>query len=165
MIAPEAALDAVPAQHLEDHVLGADPVGQAAGEAHAPDLRHAQVQRLAGHGERHLDAAGAEGQHAERARGRRVAVRADQRLARLAEALHVDRMADAVAGAAVPDAEAPAGAAQEQMLVRVHVIVLDEVVVDVLRRQLDLDPLDAHGLEFEHDQRAQHVLQQGLIDP
>ncbi len=25
--APEAALDAVAAQHLEDHVLGADPLG------------------------------------------------------------------------------------------------------------------------------------------
>ena len=53
--AAEAALDAVPAEHLEDHVLGADPVGQAAAEAHAPDLRHADVQRLAGHRERHLE--------------------------------------------------------------------------------------------------------------
>src|SRR5215207_10056090 len=39
--APEAALDAVPAQHLQDHVLGAHPIRQAASEAHAPDLRHA----------------------------------------------------------------------------------------------------------------------------
>ena len=138
--------------------------GRRAGEAHAPDLRHAQVQRLARHGERDLDAAGAEGQHAERARRRRMAVRADERQARLAEALHMDRVADAVARTAVPHAEAPTGAAQEQVLVRIHVIVLDEVVIDVLRREPDLDPLDAHRLQFEHHQRAQHILQQRLID-
>ena len=50
------------------------------------------------------------------------------------------------------------------MLVRIHVIVLDEVVIDVLRRQADLDPLDAHRLQFEHHERAQHILQKGLID-
>ena len=61
-------------------------------------------------------------------------------------------------------AEAPAGAAQEQMLVRVQVIVLNQAVVDVLHRRLDPDPVDAHRLELEHDERAQHVLQERLVD-
>ena len=87
-----------------------------------------------------------------------------ERLARLAEALHVDRMADAVARTAVPQPEAPAGAAQEQMVVGILVVGLQEVVVDVLRRQLGLDPLDPHRLQFQHHQRAQHILQKGLID-
>ena len=37
----------------------------------------------------------------------------DERQARLAEALHMDRMANAVARPAVPHAEAPTGAAQK----------------------------------------------------
>ena len=67
---PEAALNPMPAQHLEDDVFGADPVGQAAGEVHAPNLRHPEMERLAGHDECHLHAAGAEGQHAQQARSR-----------------------------------------------------------------------------------------------
>ena len=63
-------------------------------------------------------------------------------------------MADPVAGAAVPEAEAAAGAAQEEVLVRVQVSVLDEAMVDILDRRFDLDPLQAHGLELEHDQRT-----------
>jgi hypothetical protein len=155
----------VAAQHLEDDVPGAHPLRQLANELHTPDLRHLEVERLAHDRERHLDPARAEREHAERARGGRVAVGADQRLARLAEALHVDRVADAVAGAAVPDAEALAGAPQELVIVGVLVILLDQVVVDILRRELGSGALQADGLELEHDQRPGRVLGEGLIDP
>ena len=47
---------------------------------------------------RHIQAARADGQHADAAAGRGVAVRADQGLARHAEALQMHLMADAVAG-------------------------------------------------------------------
>ena len=93
-----------------------------------------------------------------------MAVRANQRQTGLAETLHMDGMADAVAGPAVPDAEASACAAQEQVLVGVQMVVLDEVVVDILRRKSNLDPVDAHRLEFEHHQRAENILTEGLID-
>ncbi len=94
-----------------------------------------------------------------------MAVGADQRLAGLAEALHVDRMADAVARPRVPDPESAAGRAQEHVLIRVELVVLDKVVVDVLRRETDLDALDAHRLQLKHDEAAEHVLQEGLVDP
>jgi hypothetical protein len=93
-----------------------------------------------------------------------VAVGANEHQSWLAEPLHVNGVADAVTGAAVPDAEAPAGATQEQVLVGVQVVVLNEVVVDILRGEPNLHLLDAHGLKFEHHQRAEHVLQKGLID-
>ena len=93
----EPASHTVPAQHLEDHVLGAHPLGQRAFEPNAEDLRHAQMERLAGHRERHLEPARPDREHAERARCARVAVGTQQRLARLTEPLHVQRMADAVA--------------------------------------------------------------------
>ena len=131
---------------------------------HAPDFRHPQIKGLAHHRQRHFDAAGAEGQHSKPARRRGVAIGPDERQARLAEALHVDGVADAVTRAAIPDAEPPAGATQEQVLVGVQVVVLNEVVVDILRGEPNLHLLDAHGLQFEHHQRAEYVLQKSLID-
>ena len=50
-----------------------------------------------------------------------------------AEALHVHRVADAVAGLGVPEAEALAGRAQEQVVVGVAEVGLQQVVVDVLQ--------------------------------
>ena len=95
---------------------------------------------------------------------RRVAVRAQQGLARLAEVLHVHGVRDAVAGAREVHAEALAGALQEQVIVRVLEVFLDQVVVDVLRGQLGLDPIQAHRLQLQHHQRAGGVLGQGLVD-
>ena len=95
---------------------------------------------------------------------RKDAIGAHEGEARLAEALHVHLVADAVSRAAVPNAETAARAAQEQVLVGVQVVVLNEVVVDILRGEPNLHLLDAHGLKFEHHQRAEHVLQKGLID-
>lgn len=43
-------------------------------------------------------------------------------------------------------------------------IVLDKIMVDILRREPDLDALDAHRLELEHHQRAEHILEQRLVD-
>ena len=127
-------------------------------------LRHLHVERLAGHGQGHLQPAGADGQHAQRAGRRRVAVRAQQGLARLAEALHVHGVADAVARAAEPDAEPLAGALQEEVVVGILDIRLDQVVVDVLGRDLGLHAVQAHRFQLQHHQRAGGVLGQGLVD-
>lgn len=81
-----------------------------------------------------------------------------------AEPRHMDGMADAIARAAVPHAEAAAGRAQEQVLVRIHVIGFDQVMVDVLHRQLYPHAIEAHRLEFEHGKGAEHVLKQDLVD-
>ena len=50
------------------------------------------------------------------------------------------------------------------MLVGTHVVRLDQIMINVLRRQADADPIEAHGLELQHGERAEHVLQQHLID-
>jgi hypothetical protein len=75
----------------------------------------------------------------------------------------MDGMANAITRPAVPNAEPPARASQKQMLVGVQMIVLDKVVIDVLRSEPNLNTLDTHGLQFEHHERAEHVLQQRLI--
>ena len=90
----------------QDHVLGADPVGAGGRSGGCP---------------RSAACAGVKGRPAiaiatssppapmpampSEPAAQVWRVRAEQRLSRHAEALHVDRMADAVAGAAVPDAE------------------------------------------------------------
>ena len=107
--------------------------GSVAGQPHAPDLRHREVQRLAGHRHRDLQAAHADGEHAQRAGRAGVRVRAGQRRARPPEPLHVHRVRDPVARPGVPEPEPLAGRAQEQVVGHVALVGLQQVVVDVLR--------------------------------
>ena len=162
--AAHAAADAVAAQHLQHHVLRGDPVRQRAGQLHAPDLRHRDVQRLAGHRHRDLEPAHADRQHAQRAGGAGVGVRADQQCAGTAEVGLVDRMGDAVAGLGEPQPEALGRGLQEQVVVGVLLVGLQQVVVDVLHRQLGADPVQAHRLQLEHHHGAGGVLGEGLVD-
>ncbi len=57
------SLDAMPSQHLEDDVLCAHPIRECSAKPHAPDLGHAQMQWLSGHGERDFQATGTESEH------------------------------------------------------------------------------------------------------
>ena len=88
----------------------------------------------------------------------------EKRLARNAEALHVHLVRDAVARQAEMDAVAGAGGLKVLVVVGVLVVGLQEVVVHVLGRQLDLHPVDPQGLELEHGHGAGGILEQGVID-
>jgi hypothetical protein len=57
-----------------------------------------------------------------------------------------------------------AGGAQVAVVVGVLEVGLQQVVVDVLGRQVSLDPVDAECFEFEHRHGAGGVLQQGVVD-
>ncbi len=67
-------------------------------------------------------------------------------------------------GAREMDAVAGAGGLQVLVVVGVLVVGLQQVVVDVLRRQLDLHPVESEGLELEHGHGAGGILQQGMVD-
>ena len=161
----EAAVDVVASQHLEDHILGAHPFGELADEPDAPDLRHREMERLSGDRERDLQPTRPDREHAQRPGGAGVAVGSDHGLARGAEALHVHRVTDAVAGLAEPEPEPAARALEEHMVVGVAEVGLEDVVVDVLGRQLRVRPVEAHRLQLEHDHRAGGVLRERLVDP
>ena len=163
--AANAAVHIVAAQHLQNHVLGADPVRQAAAEPHSHDLRHLQVERPAGHCQRDFETAGADRQHAHGAGCAAVAVRTQQRTAGSTEAFHVYGMTHTRTRAAEPHAETPAGAAQKQMIIRILEVGLQQVVIDVLRRNLGAHAAHLHRLEFLHHQCAGGILRQGLVDP
>jgi hypothetical protein len=74
-------------------------------------------------------------------------------------------MAHAVPRLAEPEPEATARALQEHVVVGVAEVGLEDVVIDVLRRQLRVGVIEVHRLELEHDDRAGGVLGEGLVDP
>ena len=158
------AFDVVAAQHLQDHVLGRAPFRQFAFQPHAPHLGHADVQRSPGDGERHLESADPDREHAQRTRGRRVRIRADHGLAGNAEALHVGRMRDPVARLGEPQSEALRGGAQIFVIFGVLLVGLQQVVVDVLHADLGARVIESERLELLHHQRAGRVLGQRLVD-
>ena len=69
MILPTPPFDGQAAQHLQNHVLGRDPGLQLTGQTDADDLGHGDIIGAAAHGHRHVQAARAEGQHADAAAG------------------------------------------------------------------------------------------------
>ena len=73
-------------------------------------------------------------------------------------------MRDAIAGLGEPEPEALAGRAQEVVVLGVLAVGLEQVVVDVLHRNLGARPVQAHRLELQHHHRAGGVLGEGLVD-
>ena len=160
-----AALDAQPAQHLQDDVLGGHGVGQPARQPDAHHLRAGEIVGAAAHGHGHVQPAGADGQHADAAPGGRMAVGAQQRHAGHAEALQVHLVADAVAGLGAVDAVLAGHGLDILMIVRVLKAGLQGVVVDIRHALPGFDPADAHGLKLQVAHGARGVLGQGLVDP
>ena len=161
----DAPVHVAAAKHLQDYVLRAHPVRELAHQPDPEDPRHLQVEGLPRHCQGDLEPAGADGQHPEGPGRRSMAVGAEQRLAGDPEALHVDGMAHPVPCSRIPDAEPPARAAQEDMVVRIAEVRLDQVVVHVLRRQLGPHAVEVHGLELQHHEGPGGVLRKRLVDP
>ena len=160
---PAAAAHAVAPQQLEDHVLGVHPGLELAREGDADDARHGQVIGAASHGHGHVEPARSDGEHARRAAERGVAVRAEDELARHAERLEVDLVADAVARLGEPGAIARGCRLEVTMVVGVARVGLVDVVVDVRHDARGLDAGEAHGLELEPGHVAVGVGEQALV--
>src|SRR5215210_6184575 len=93
-----------------------------------------------------------------------MAIGAKQCFARLAKMLHMHGVADAIARAAEPDAETLTGTLQEEMIIGVLVIGLDQVVIDVLDRNLCPGPRQAHCFQFQHYQSSRGILGETLVN-
>ena len=133
-------------------------------EPDAEYRRHGRWKRLAAHRERNVKASGPDRQHAQRTGCGRVTVGAEQGFAGPAEALHVHDMADAVAGARIPQAKTAARALQEKVIVRVQMVDLQQVVIDILRAELGADAIEADRLQRQHHHRAGRILRERLVD-
>ena len=160
----DTALDGHLAQYVQNNVLRRYPRRQLAGQVDADHLRHRDVVRTAAHCDCNVQTAGTERQHADAAAGRRMAVRADQGLARCAEALQMHLMADAVACLRVVDAVLLSDRTDIFVVVRILEAGLQGIVVNVSDRALGLDLIDAHRLKLEISHRAGGILRQRLVD-
>ena len=160
----DTALDGHLAQYVQNNVLRRYPRRQLAGQVDADHLRHRDVVRAAAHCDCNVQTAGTERQHADTAAGRRMAVRADQGLARCAEALQMHLMADAVACLRIVDTVLLSDRTDIFVVVRILEAGLQGIVVNVSDRALSLDLIDAHRLKLEISHRAGGILRQRLID-
>ena len=70
----------------------------------------------------------------------------------------MDRVTDSIAGSAKPKPESPAGALQENVIVWILEIGLDQVMVNVLNRDLRFDAVESHRIQFKHNQRPGGIL-------
>jgi hypothetical protein len=118
----------------------------------------------AGHRYRDVEAAGAHGDHAQAAAGRRMAVGTQQRFARFAEPLQVNLVAYTVAGAREVEAVFLGHALEVAVVVGVLEAHLQRVVVDVTYGEVRFYFVGAHGLELEIGHGAGRVLRQRLVD-
>ena len=125
----ETALDALTAEHLEDDLLGVDAGFKLTGEVDFDYFGHFEAHRDTGHRGGHVHAADADAEHADRAAVRCVAVAAHADLAGDAEAGDMHGVADAVAGAGDVDAVLFGCALQVNMIVRGHIVDVEEIVV------------------------------------
>ena len=160
----DVALRAILFKHLEDDVLRAAALRQLARELDAAHLRRGDVERAAGHRDRDVDAARADGDLADAAARRRVRVGAEERRPRLAEALEVQLVADAVAALGVDDAELLGDGREEVVVVGVLEADLHRVVVHVGDGELVADMRHVHRFELKIGHRARRVLRQRLVD-
>ena len=93
-----------------------------------------------------------------------MAVRADEGLARCAEALKMYLMADAVAGLGIVDAVLLCDGTDIFVVIRVFEARLQGIMVNVRDRTLGLDLIDAHRLKLEISHRTGRILRQRLVD-
>ena len=130
----------------------------------AEDFRARQVIGASCHGHRHVEATGADGEHGNPGGARCVTVSPQKRLARDTESLHVHLVGYAVPRPAEMDAVAGTGRLQIFVIVRILVIRLKNIVVHILRCQLNVDRVEPQGFKFEHGHGAGSILQQRVVD-
>ncbi len=92
----DAAFDRESPADFENDVFGRHPGLKFTFQANFQDLGHLQVVGSAAHSDRNIEAAGADGEHAETAAGRGVAVRTQQGVAGHSESLDMHLMTDTV---------------------------------------------------------------------
>ena len=140
----DAALYRNAAQKLKDDILGSDPRAPLARKPHEHHFRHRHAISAAAHCNGNVKPARAEGEHAYAARRGRVPVGAHKSLAGNAEALKVDLVANAVAGARIVNAVFCRHGAEVFVIVGILKAGLERVVIDVCDRQFCLYAVKSH---------------------
>ena len=157
------ALGSQALQQLKNDVLRRNPRLKFAVNIDARDLGIGQEKRASCHGDRHVQSSGADGQHADRARRRGVAIAADQGPPRPAQPFEMNLMADSIAWFRVQDSVLRGHRLQIFVIVGILEALLQCKVVDVRYGKLCPDFFDPHGLELQIGHGAERVLSQRLV--
>src|SRR5258707_15497095 len=107
-------------------------------------------ERLSRDGHGDFQAAGANGEHPDRSCCRCMAGGAEHCLPWLAESFLMYRMADAIAGPAIPDPEPLTCTQKEEMIIGLLMVFLNEIMVNILAGRLLSRALQSHLLQFEN---------------
>lgn len=78
--------------------------------------------------------------------------------------LHMNGVADPIAWAAKPDPIAGTGTLEIQVIIRILMISLDQVVVHILNRNLGTGAAQAHRLQLQHNEGPGGILRKTLVD-
>ena len=162
--APPPAAHPAPAQKLEHDVLRLHPGLKLAPKLDAEHERTLERIRPSGHGDRDLGRTRSDRKHSERARHRGVAVRTQQHVSGTREPFEVQVVGDAVSRTRVEQAVALGERAQVDVVVRVSVVELDDVVIHVRHREGHAHAVEVEPLELEAGHGARRVLEQHLVD-
>ncbi len=128
------------------------------------DGRAGEIKRFAGHRLRHIKAARTDGDHAQRAAGRGMAVRTDQGFSGFSKPFQMYLMANAVARPGKHYTVFLRHALEITVVVGVFKTDLDGIVVDIADRQLSFHLRDVHGFKLQIGHGARGVLGEGLVD-
>jgi hypothetical protein len=151
-------------EHLEYHVLGADPVGKLPIQPDPQDPGARQVIGITRHGQGHIQSSRADAQHGDPRGARGVTVGTQKGLPGDAEPLHVHLVRNAVARGTEVQPVAGAGRLEVAVIVGVLIVGLKDVVVHVLDGQLRAHPMDPQGLQLQHGHGPGRILEQDVID-
>src|SRR5246500_5319009 len=151
-------------QHLQDDIFGRYPIGEGSRESDPPDRRHFYIERLSSDSHGDFQAAGAYSEHPDCSCCRCMTVGAEHCLPWLAESFLMYRMADAIAGPAIPDPEPLTCSQKEKMIVGILMVLLNEIVVNILAGQFRSCAVQSHRLQFEHHESPGRILCQRLVD-
>ena len=161
----DAALHTQPPQHLQDNILRRHPIRQPAGQPDADHFRIGQVVGSSAHSHRHVQTAGPDGQHADAAAGRRMAVTAQQCQPGNAEPLQLHLVADTITRLRTENPVLLRHALDILVIIRVLKSRLQGIVINIGHALHCPHPPDAHRLKLQIGHRAGGILRQGLVNP
>src|SRR5258708_27862940 len=92
-----------------------------------------------------------------------MAVGAEHCLPWLAESFLMYRMADSIAGPAIPDPEPLTCTQKEEMIIGILMVFLNEIVVNILAGQFRSRAVQSHRFQFEHHESPGRILGECLI--
>ena len=161
----QSALHAFAPQQFKNDVLGIYARSQLAGQMDLHDSRHLQPHGHASHGRGYIHSAHTDAEHPDRAAVRRVTVAAHADLARHTKARQMHRVTNPVSGPGKVNAEPFGRTLQVNMIVRRHIVDIQQIVVQIADRTFRAHARQPDRLKGQIGHNSVNIVGQSLINP